>query len=172
MAYVFRQSICNEAFEGWKFADACKAIRKAGYSGIEIAPFTLAERPVDVTAVERREYSDIIRSEGLEFVGLHWLMVSPKGLHVTTPDAEARARFALIDTLVIHRCGMVRPGEPIVLVAVLAAHRKPALQAVDFLMDYLKTGAPFWKRETGPDGERWIEPRADDYQAREQWKEK
>ena len=92
MAYVFRQSICNEAFEGWKFADACKAIRKAGYTGIEIAPFTLAERPADVTAVERREYSDITRSEGLEFVGLHWLMVSPKGLHVTTPDGEARAR--------------------------------------------------------------------------------
>jgi sugar phosphate isomerase/epimerase len=92
MAYVFRHSICNEAFEGWKFADTCKAIRKAGYTGIEIAPFTLAERPADVTAEQRREYSGIIRSEGLEFVGLHWLMVSPKGLHVTTPDAEARAR--------------------------------------------------------------------------------
>jgi sugar phosphate isomerase/epimerase len=92
MAYVFRHSICNEAFEGWKFADACRAIRKAGYTGIEIAPFTLAERPADVTAEQRREYRDIMRSEGLEFVGLHWLMVSPKGLHVTTPDAEARAR--------------------------------------------------------------------------------
>ena len=92
MAYVFRHSICNEAFEGWKFADACKAIRKAGYTGIEIAPFTLAERPADVTAEQRREYSGIIRSEGLEFVGLHWLMVSPKGLHVTTPDLELRKR--------------------------------------------------------------------------------
>jgi D-psicose/D-tagatose/L-ribulose 3-epimerase len=92
MAYVFRHSICNEAFEGWKFADACKAIRKAGYTGIEIAPFTLAERPADVTAEQRREYRDIMSAEGLEFVGLHWLMVSPKGLHVTTPDAEARAR--------------------------------------------------------------------------------
>ena len=92
MAYVFRHSICNEAFEGWNFADACKAIRKAGYTGIEIAPFTLAERPADVTAQQRREYSDIIRSEGLQFVGLHWLMVSPKGLHVTTPDAELRSR--------------------------------------------------------------------------------
>ncbi len=92
MAYVFRHSICNEAFEGWKFADACRAIRKAGYTGIEIAPFTLAERPADVTAQQRREFSDAIRSEGLQFVGLHWLMVSPKGLHVTTPDTEARAR--------------------------------------------------------------------------------
>jgi D-psicose/D-tagatose/L-ribulose 3-epimerase len=92
MAYAFRHSICNEAFEGWNFADACKAIRKAGYTGIEIAPFTLAERPADVTAEQRREYSDIIRSEGLQFVGLHWLMVSPKGLHVTTPDPELRAK--------------------------------------------------------------------------------
>jgi D-psicose/D-tagatose/L-ribulose 3-epimerase len=92
MAYVFRHSICNEAFEGWKFSDACKAIRKAGYTGIEIAPFTLAERPADVTSGQRREYRETMRSEGLEFVGLHWLMVSPKGLHVTTPDAAARAR--------------------------------------------------------------------------------
>jgi D-psicose/D-tagatose/L-ribulose 3-epimerase len=92
MAYVFRHSICNEAFEGWNFADACKAIRKAGYTGIEIAPFTLAERPTGVSAEQRRECRDIMRSEGLEFVGLHWLMVSPKGLHVTTPDAGARAR--------------------------------------------------------------------------------
>lgn len=87
-------------------------------------------------------------------------------------EAEARARFDLIDTLVVHRSGTVTAGDPIVLAAALSAHRKAALQAVDFLMDYLKTGAPFWKRETGPGGERWIEPRADDYEARAQWKEK
>jgi D-psicose/D-tagatose/L-ribulose 3-epimerase len=92
MAYTFRHSICNEPFEGWKFADACKAIRKAGYTGIEIAPFTLAERPADVTPEQRREHRETMRSEGLEFVGLHWLMVSPKGLHVTTPDAAERAK--------------------------------------------------------------------------------
>ncbi len=86
----FRHSICNEAFEKWPFADACKAIRKAGYTGIEIAPFTLAERPRDVTAAQRAEYRSIIGNEGLTFVGLHWLMVSPKGLHVTGPDAELR----------------------------------------------------------------------------------
>ena len=89
---TFRHSICNEAFEKWPFADACKAIRKIGYTGIEIAPFTLSERPGDVTAAQRREYRDIMQSEGLAFVGLHWLMVSPKGLHVTTPDDALRAR--------------------------------------------------------------------------------
>ena len=88
----FRHSTCNEAFEKWSFADACKAIRKAGYTGIEIAPFTLAERPADVTPGARRECRDVIASEGLTFVGLHWLMVSPKGLHVTSPDAALRTQ--------------------------------------------------------------------------------
>src|SRR5579864_1752658 len=92
MSFTFRQAICNEAFDKWPFADACRAIRKAGYTGIEIAPFTLAEDPASITAAQRREYRNIIASEGLQFVGLHWLMVSPKGLHVTTPDAALRAR--------------------------------------------------------------------------------
>jgi len=84
-------------------------------------------------------------------------------------EAQARARFGLIDALVIHRHGRMAPGESIVLVAAAAGHRKPALQAVDFLMDYLKTDAPFWKREEGQAGARWIEPRADDRAARESW---
>jgi len=87
---TFRHSTCNEAFEKWSFADACKAIRRIGYTGIEIAPFTLAESPVKVSTAQRRECRDIMASEGLTFVGLHWLMVSPKGLHVTTPDVEVR----------------------------------------------------------------------------------
>ena len=84
--------MCNEAFEGWPLAKACRAIRKAGYTGIEIAPFTLAEKPADISAAERREYREIIQSEGLSFVGLHWLTVSPKGLHVSGPDAGLRQR--------------------------------------------------------------------------------
>jgi len=87
-----RQSTCNEAFEQWPFADACKAIRKAGYTGIEIAPFTLAEAPSGVPPAQRAEYRAIMAGEGLEFVGLHWIMMSPKGLHVTHPDAAVRAR--------------------------------------------------------------------------------
>ena len=92
MSFQFRHAICNEAFEKWAFADACKTIRKAGYAGIEIAPFTLAEDPATVPAARRREYRDIIQSEGLKFAGLHWLMVSPKGLHVTAPDAALREK--------------------------------------------------------------------------------
>jgi D-psicose/D-tagatose/L-ribulose 3-epimerase len=92
MAFSFRHAICNESFEGWPFADAAKAIRNAGYTGIEIAPFTLAESPFQISPSQRKEFRDIIQSEGLTFAGLHWLMVSPKGLHVTTPDAALRQR--------------------------------------------------------------------------------
>jgi D-psicose/D-tagatose/L-ribulose 3-epimerase len=92
MEYRFRHAMCNEAFEGRTFADTCAAIRRAGYSGIEIAPFTLAERPGEISPETRREYRDVMQSEGLTFAGLHWLMVSPKGLHVTGPDAALRAR--------------------------------------------------------------------------------
>jgi D-psicose/D-tagatose/L-ribulose 3-epimerase len=84
--------MCNEAFEGWPFAEACRTIRQAGYTGVEIAPFTLAEEPAQFSAAARREHRDILQSEGLAFVGLHWLMVSPKGLHVTGPDADLRRR--------------------------------------------------------------------------------
>ena len=88
----FRQAICNEAFEKWDFAEACRTMKQLGYDGIEIAPFTLAEKPLDLSPARRREIKDIMTSEGLEFVGLHWIMVSPKGLHVTTPDTELRQR--------------------------------------------------------------------------------
>jgi sugar phosphate isomerase/epimerase len=107
---VFRHSICNEAFEKWPFADACKAIRKAGYTGIEIAPFTLAEKPRDVTPAQRAEYRDIIRSEGLTFVGFHWIMLSPKGLHVSGPDAELRRRSWEHIRDLVDLCADLGPG--------------------------------------------------------------
>ncbi len=88
----FRHAICNEAFDKWEFSESCRTMKRLGYAGIEIAPFTLAEHPAEVTVARRRELKDIIESEGLAFVGLHWIMVSPKGLHVTTPDLELRAR--------------------------------------------------------------------------------
>jgi molybdopterin synthase catalytic subunit len=84
-------------------------------------------------------------------------------------EADAHARFDVIDTLVIHRYGRMRPGEAIVFVAALSTHRREALQAVDYLMDRLKTDAPFWKKEVGPQGAAWIEPRADDHDARARW---
>ncbi|MEM8985751.1 MAG: molybdenum cofactor biosynthesis protein MoaE [Pseudomonadota bacterium] len=84
-------------------------------------------------------------------------------------ENSARTRWALQDTLIIHRYGEMRPGEAIVLVVALAAHRRPAFEAADFMMDYLKTDAPFWKKETGPGGDRWIEPRQQDRDDKARW---
>jgi molybdopterin synthase catalytic subunit len=86
-------------------------------------------------------------------------------------EADARQRFDVIDTLVIHRHGRMAPGEAIVLVAALSKHRREALQAVDYLMDRLKTEAPFWKKEYrgNADAAQWIEPRADDHASHARW---
>jgi len=92
MGQRFRHAICNEIYQGWDFADACRHMKAAGYEGIEIAPFTLSDDPCNIPSAERRQYREMIEGEGLRFVGLHWLMVAPKGLHVTTPDDELRAR--------------------------------------------------------------------------------
>ena len=77
--------------------------------------------------------------------------------------AQARERFGLADLLIRHRVGKIAPGEPIVFVATASAHRREAFEACDFLMDYLKSRAPFWKKEHGPGGARWIEPRDQDH---------
>jgi molybdopterin synthase catalytic subunit len=82
---------------------------------------------------------------------------------------QAGTRFGLHDLLVRHRVGRIAPGEAIVFVATAAGHRRAAFEACDFLMDYLKSRAPFWKKEHGPEGERWIEPTAQDHADRERW---
>jgi sugar phosphate isomerase/epimerase len=91
-SFRFKHAMCNEAFEKWPFAAACQAIRKAGYTGLELAPFTLADDPVTIPAGQRKEYASIMRAEGLTFAGLHWLLLAPKGLHVTAPDKALRER--------------------------------------------------------------------------------
>jgi molybdopterin synthase catalytic subunit len=83
--------------------------------------------------------------------------------------ADARARFDIRDALVIHRVGALAPGDQIVLVAVTSAHRGAAFDACEFVMDALKTRAPFWKKERLPDGERWVEARASDDEAARRW---
>ena len=78
-------------------------------------------------------------------------------------------RFRLHDVHVVHRVGRIAPGEAIVFVATAASHRREAFEACDFLMDYLKSRAPFWKKEHGPDGARWIEPTDRDRTDAERW---
>jgi len=84
--------------------------------------------------------------------------------------AQAHARWDLIDTVVIHRVGSLVPGDRIVMVGVASAHRGEAFEACEFVMDYLKTRAPFWKREDTPEGARWVEARASDDTAAGRWK--
>jgi molybdopterin synthase catalytic subunit len=93
----------------------------------------------------------------------------------TAPEIEkmakaAAARFGLHDVTVIHRTGEIAPGEAIVMVMTAAAHRREAFEACDFLMDYLKSRAPLWKKEHGPAGARWVEPTERDLADLERWK--
>ncbi len=102
MGNPFRYAMCNEAFEAphsggrykqadpKSFAEVCRVLRTAGYDGIEIAPFTLAADPLEIDAAKRREYRRIMAEEGVGFAGLHWLLVTPKTIHVTTPDTALR----------------------------------------------------------------------------------
>ncbi|MEO1100262.1 MAG: molybdenum cofactor biosynthesis protein MoaE [Pseudomonadota bacterium] len=83
--------------------------------------------------------------------------------------SEAETRWPLNASMVIHRVGDMAPGEPIVFVATASAHRRAAFEGADFLMDYLKTEAVFWKKETGPTGSTWIEPRDEDYADSARW---
>jgi molybdopterin synthase catalytic subunit len=85
-------------------------------------------------------------------------------------EAEARARWPLESVLMIHRYGKLEPGDRIVLVATTSAHRQAALESCAFLIDWLKTKAPFWKLEEGSKGAAWVEAKASDDRAAEKWK--
>ena len=84
-------------------------------------------------------------------------------------EAEARRRWPLQDVLVVHRYGRLEPGERIVLVLTASEHRGAALESCEFLIDWLKTKAPFWKLEEGESGETWVEARQSDDDAAERW---
>jgi molybdopterin synthase catalytic subunit len=86
-------------------------------------------------------------------------------------EADAAARWPLQASLIVHRVGALRPGDNIVLVVTASAHRQAAFAAAEFLMDYLKTRAPFWKKEAAADGrERWVDALASDDRAADRWK--
>lgn len=95
----------------------------------------------------------------------HWPGAAERRLQALV--AEAGARWALLGAIAIHRHGTLAVGEPIVLVLTAAGHRAPAFEAAQFLMDRLKTDAPFWKKEGG----RWVEPRAADDRAATRWEQ-
>ncbi|HTM48436.1 MAG TPA: sugar phosphate isomerase/epimerase family protein [Bryobacteraceae bacterium] len=106
----FQLAVCNETYDPMSFADGCRAMKKAGYDGVEIAPPTLSEDPAALPASRRAELRNIMRSEGLRYVGLHRLLTVPKGLHVTTPDAAVRERSWSYLVRLIDLCADLGPG--------------------------------------------------------------
>jgi molybdopterin synthase catalytic subunit len=103
-----------------------------------------------------------------EMVLEHYPAMTQKALEGIV--AQAKARWNICDALVVHRVGRLKPTDQIVLVAVSSAHRGDAFQACEFIMDYLKTQAPFWKKEETPQGARWVEARSSDEAAAERWR--
>lgn len=98
----------------------------------------------------------------------HYPEMTEKAL--TAIELEAKKRWDIIDSLIIHRVGTLQPLDQIVLVAVTSAHRGEAFKACEFIMDYLKTSAPFWKKEATSQGEHWVEAKLSDDVAKERWK--
>jgi molybdopterin synthase catalytic subunit len=112
---------------------------------------------------------DINEGAGVNTLTLeHYPGMTEKALEQIARDAQAR--WDLIDVTVIHRVGEMRPTDPIVLVAVASGHRGQAFAACEFIMDFLKTRAPFWKKEVTPDGERWVDAKESDESAAERWR--
>ena len=98
----------------------------------------------------------------------HYPGMTEKALHAIAE--RARARWRVLDLAIVHRVGALRPGDQIVLVVVASAHRGDAFAACEFIMDYLKTEAPFWKKESSARGEKWVEARNSDLTAQNKWK--
>ncbi|MBD8730492.1 molybdopterin synthase catalytic subunit MoaE [Pseudomonas sp. CFBP 13710] len=109
-------------------------------------------------------------NDGLEVRGMlleHYPGMTEKALDKII--FEAAQRWPLLKLAILHRVGALAPGEPIVFVGVASAHRQAAFQACDFVMDYLKTRAPFWKKENTEDGPRWVQGRESDEAAAQRW---
>lgn len=136
--------------------------------GVEMAAMRLGNPKIGAIA----SFVGIVRdlNEGSDVAELtleHYPGMTEKALEKIV--ADARARWDIYDALVVHRVGTLKPTDQIVLVVVASAHRGEAFQACEFLMDYLKTRAPFWKKEKTPDGTRWVDARTADDAAAERW---
>ena len=99
-----KYAICNETFQSQDWAETCQAVAESGYQGIEVAPFTLAEDVGTISAHARHVYANTAQRAGLDIVGLHWLLVSPKGLSVTDADTTIRERTSRYLSELVHFC--------------------------------------------------------------------
>lgn len=113
-------------------------------------------------------FTGLVRGAGLEAMEIeHYPGMCERAIAAIAE--EAMARWSLGDLLVIHRHGRLVPGDVIMMVATAARHRRAAFEAADFLMDYLKSRAPFWKKEIGPDGADWVAAKSEDEAALRRW---
>jgi molybdopterin synthase catalytic subunit len=137
----------------------------------EVAALRAADPAVGAVAVFVGTVRDINEGAGVSGMTLeHYPGMTERALEQIV--AEANNRWDIRQCLVIHRVGPLRPLDQIVMVAVTSAHRSEAFAACEFVMDYLKTEAPFWKKETTSEGERWVESRASDDEAAARWRTK
>jgi molybdopterin synthase catalytic subunit len=137
----------------------------------EVAALRAADPAVGAVAVFVGTVRDVNEGAGVSGMTLeHYPGMTERALEQIV--AEANHRWDIRQCLVIHRVGPLRPLDQIVMVAVTSAHRGEAFAACEFVMDYLKTEAPFWKKETTPQGERWVESRASDDEAAARWRKK
>ncbi len=143
-----RFSVCNEIFGSNDFAGTCGTIRQIGYAGIEIAPFTLADNPAQISPADRRSVRATMTRNGLAFVGLHWLLAAPKGLHATTPDRKLRERTWTFVNRLIELCAdLAEPGSSPVMIFGSPQQRASRdgvtpEEATRFLVDGLANAAP------------------------------
>ena len=138
-------------------------------TGAEITALRLARPDIGAVASFIGQMRDVNDGSTVSTMTLeHYPGMTEKALQGI--EAQAKARWDIFDTLIIHRIGTLNPTDQIVLVAVTSAHRGEAFAACEFIMDYLKTEAPFWKKEATPQGERWVEARASDDEAQARWK--
>lgn len=134
----------------------------------EVAQLRAGDARVGAVATFVGLVRDMNEGAGVSEMALeHYPGMTEKALEAIV--AEARERWDLFDALVVHRVGTLQPQDQIVLVAVTSAHRGEAFAACEFIMDYLKTRAPFWKREVTPAGARWVDARESDEGAAARW---
>ncbi len=137
--------------------------------GAEMAALTAGNHKIGGLAVFVGLVRDVVGKQALGAMTLeHYPGMTEKML--ARIEAEAKERWALEASLIVHRTGRLEPGEQIVLVAAASQHRQAAFEACQFLIDWLKTKAPFWKLEETESGPKWVEARGSDDRAAERWK--
>ncbi len=142
---------------------------------VQSAPFDMAAESQAFTSGAKGAgavvtFSGLVRDEGGTLASMeieHYPGMTEKAVEAIR--AEAVTRWSLTDALVVHRFGPLAPGEQIMMVATAARHRADAFAAAEFLMDYLKSRAPFWKKEIGADGASWVAAKDDDEEALKRW---